>query len=244
MTASLLNVSAADADRMTRTPSEPVSGRVDGVPFTLRVAIPDYDDRVRNHYRAMINGDASATVSGFRHFGLRCSFAAAVELPLYDDDYMLDDGVRDLIKRFGPVIFSNAYLTAEQRSEGQRNIFPSHVFHFDRGPMHENRYSLFCRDPFDPAQREPRGSTTLIMPNEICYLQSLLEGEPAHEFRAQYTLFKKQRVPDLVDDILIEQCWNAPAGTGEVCVFDNRTVMHASYYLREAGYPIGVRYLF
>jgi hypothetical protein len=110
--------------------------------------------------------------------------------------------------------------------------------------MHKNRYSLFCRDPFDPVQREPRGSSTLILPNRAVYLESLLEGAAEHEFRAQYTLFRGERLSPLIDDILIEQRWDTPAGTGEVCVFDNRNVMHASYYAHEAGYPIGVRYLF
>jgi hypothetical protein len=46
--------------------------------------------------------------------------------------------------------------------------------------------------------------------------------------------------------VLLELGWRAPAGTGEIALLDNRTVLHASYYPRaqQKGYPIAVRYLF
>ena len=43
---------------------------------------------------------------------------------------------------------------------------------------------------------------------------------------------------------MLEETWSAPPGSGEIVVFDNRTVLHASYSSGKAGYPIGVRYLF
>lgn len=37
--------------------------------------------------------------------------------------------------------------------------------------------------------------------------------------------------------------WDGPPGTGEVCLFDNRTVVHASHHDGERHYPIAVQYL-
>ena len=47
-------------------------------------------------------------------------------------------------------------------------------------------------------------------------------------------------------NIVLEQAWDAPRGTGEIVVIDNRTVQHAAYYRTPAGpgYPIGARYLY
>ncbi len=50
---------------------------------------------------------------------------------------------------------------------------------------------------------------------------------------------------DLFGDVILEQPWDAPEGTGEIAVIDNRTVLHASYHKdgRTKGYAIGARYL-
>ena len=49
-----------------------------------------------------------------------------------------------------------------------------------------------------------------------------------------------------IGNVVLEQAWHAPPGTGEITILDNRSVLHASYYARpeNRGYPIGVRYLF
>ena len=56
----------------------------------------------------------------------------------------------------------------------------------------------------------------------------------------------EEDVAALVGEIMVEQPWQAPEGTGEITILDNRTVLHASYYERhqDKGYPIAVRYLF
>ena len=53
------------------------------------------------------------------------------------------------------------------------------------------------------------------------------------------------RVESYFGKIIAYQAWTAPQGVGEVCIFDNRTVLHASYYTgKKGGYKIGVRYLY
>jgi hypothetical protein len=42
---------------------------------------------------------------------------------------------------------------------------------------------------------------------------------------------------------VLEQPWSAPSGTGEMCVIDNRAVMHASFHRETRGYKIAVQYL-
>ncbi|MCH7831773.1 MAG: hypothetical protein IIC55_02770 [Proteobacteria bacterium] len=71
------------------------------------------------------------------------------------------------------------------------------------------------------------------------------EGQdPGSGAKTLYAIFKDEDLEPLIGDILLEQPWTAPEGTGEICVFDNRTLQHASYYLARRGYSIGVRYLF
>ena len=136
-------------------------------------------------------------------------------------------------------------MSEECRAGGQRNIFPDLQFHYDRSPLQENRFSLFSRDPFDPVQRLPRESSTLILPNLAAYLQAVREGRaPEAGEQAKYSIFGSTELDPLIGDILLELPWDAPEGAGELCIFDNRTVYHASYYREAKGYPIGVRYLY
>ena len=46
-------------------------------------------------------------------------------------------------------------------------------------------------------------------------------------------------------DVVLEQPWSEPHGTGEIAVIDNATVLHATYHKTDPikGYPIGARYL-
>jgi len=63
--------------------------------------------------------------------------------------------------------------------------------------------------------------------------------------RASYDLFAEQNVRPLFGDVVFDQAWNEPEGTGELCIIDNRTVLHASFHgdLRGKGWRIGARYL-
>jgi hypothetical protein len=232
------------------------SGRVNGATYQARVLIADYDRRIESHYGDITApglGAVCATASipfGFRHFGVLFAFDRLTEIDIHDADMVLRDGLRDAIARFGAVVFRNAFLSVDLRRRAHRNIFPHLRFHYDRGPRHENRYSLFTRDPFDPVQAEPRLSSTLIAANIVAYLQ-LREESPCdvakeRGMRASYDLFGGQDMDGVLGNIVLEQAWDAPRGTGEIVVIDNRTVQHAAYYRTPAGpgYPIGARYLY
>jgi hypothetical protein len=234
-------IPAEDLNGLARDSRRVLSGMFGGVRYKAQVVIADYGKRIARHFDTSLP-DAPVEFP-FHHFGLHCEFEAPVELSLYDPARLLCSAARDMIARFGPVSFTNAYLDPEARAEGQRNIFPSLDFHYDRAPEHDNQYSLFLRDPFDAVQRSPRESTTLVLANVAAYLQLQKEGGDLSKFRSLHHLFEGEDISKLVGGIMLEETWSAPSGTGEIIVFDNRTVLHSSYYDREAGYPIGVRYL-
>jgi hypothetical protein len=58
-------------------------------------------------------------------------------------------------------------------------------------------------------------------------------------------LFAGVDMDPLIGELILEQPWNEPEGTGEIVVVDNRTALHATYHKdgRTAGYRIGARYL-
>jgi hypothetical protein len=58
-------------------------------------------------------------------------------------------------------------------------------------------------------------------------------------------LYLEDDMKSLINDIVLENPWNEPHGTGEISILDNRTVLHASYYknITMKSYRIGVRYL-
>lgn len=214
----------------------------DGKSFTADIQITEYPLAVNRHYgpEALHAGEAEA----FQNFGLVIAFGEPTELLVYDAENNLDPLIKDLVAKFGAVIFRNTYLSERKRSEGQRNIFGSLVFHLDRGHHFDNRFSLFVRDPFDPIQREPRRSSTLIISNRVAELQARREGEEVAVAKPRYNIFMGQNVRPLLGSVMLDQRWDAPAGTGEMCIIDNRSVYHASYYEGDKGYPIGVRYLY
>lgn len=229
---------------LERDPRAPLDGRLAGVAFTARIAIPDYGARIECRYGR--DPRDLGVGFGFRHFGLVIDFEAPVELAVHDEDRRLDEGLRALVARYGPVALRNARLPDRGRANGQRNVFQSLSFHIDRGPTQDDRISLFWRDPFDPVQRAPRGSSTLVLANAAAYLQALEEGHGEHDFKMLYQLFEAEDLDALIGEVLVELGWRAPAGTGEIAMLDNRTVLHASYHPRpdHKGYPIAVRYLF
>lgn len=244
-----------ELNTLALTPKKTISGKV-GSPaesntFRARAAIPDYGQKISEHYAEFIrNGlaDLSRRIStpfDFSSFGLIIQFDKPQEIELYDEEFALDQDVKEAIRQFGPVILRNAYMSSKCRSEGQRNIFPDLSFHIDRGSTQDNQYSLFCRDPFDEVQKAPRESSTLLIANIIGYLQAKKQGQnPPDRLKKLYAIFDNEDLPPLFDKILLHQPWAEPEGTGEICMLDNRTVLHASYYRGAQGYPIGVRYLF
>lgn len=211
---------------------------------SAEVIIPNYSSIVADHFGVP---RADQNDSGmFRHFGARIVFDEPTLYPIYDAQWVLDPQIKLLVKQFGVVLLNNVYLGLKERNEGQRNIFPHLAFHLDRGPGFDNQYSLFVRDPYDPIQKFPRKSSTLILPYPATFLQAEKEKKEIKGNEARIDLFKEEEIVPLLNQIMVHQPWTAPEGVGELCVFDNRTVYHASYYRKkfDRGYQIGVRYLF
>ena len=241
---------------LLRDPTRPVTGNINGLIYTAKIAIPNYAARIGSHYghtgpQALAEMCRRAQMPlELDHFGLILAFDRPAELGLYDGDRVLDEGVRRAIARFGLVAFRNAYIESEEeRKRCQRNIFPNLRFHFDRGANQHAVYSLYTRDGFDPVQKEPRTSSTVFIANIVAYLQSIREKIPGAEnergVRGRYDIFPDEDMEKLIGEVVLEQAWDAPLGTGEIAVIDNRTVLHASYYRNgeTPGYPIGTRYV-
>jgi len=229
-----------------------VHGSVNGAKFQARIAIPHYDRAIADYYGGDLPHGLAAYAAKtkipfrFRHFGLIVEFEKSIELHLHDGDMILDAGLRNLVAEFGPVVVRNVVLDAAQRDRFHRNMFPHLDFHTDRGENQPNQYSLFTRDPSDPVQASPRESSTVFIANIVGPLQCAREGDPQDStgVRALYRIFKTEDTESLMGRVIVRQPWNAPPGTGEVTVLDNRTVLHASYHKPGRGYPIGTRYLY
>ncbi len=245
-----------DPDRLARRPGQTVSGGFNSHRYRGRVMIPDYARRIEGHYAevaadGLYKACAQAAIPfNFRHFGLLYEFEERTEVDLQDAEMVVDCDLRRAVAEYGPVVLRNVYLSAELRREFQRNIFQHLRFHYDRGPRQANQYSLFSRDPFDPVQAPPRCSSTLITANIVAYLQLARErrcnGAKERGVRASYDLFEREDMAPVLGNVVLEQPWDAPHGTGEIVVIDNRTVLHASYHRMPAvpGYPIGAKYLY
>ena len=235
------SLSQAEINKLLANPNKPMLGRTVNDVFTAEIIIPEYLNQIIDHYGTKGDGQDRE----FSQFGLKISFNKATELEVYDKDFTLDNNIKKLIETFGLIIFENAYFSEKQRKDGQKNIFPSLAFHVDRGAKFENQYSLFVRDPFDEEQKHPRNSGTLILSNQVAKLQGQNEGIGQMDMGSRYDLFTNERVESYFGKIMAYQAWSAPQGVGEVCIFDNRTVLHASYYTgKKGGYKIGVRYLY
>ncbi len=238
-------------------PAEPIAHVIGEADLTIRIAIPDYAERVTKHYGAELAGrslaDAGEAVGApfdFRHFGLIAEFRSTAEIKVADGEARLHDDLRAAIDEFGPLAIRNATLDRAAYGDVQRNIFPHLRFHFDRGHTQPNRHSLFTRDPDDPQQRSPRTSSTLFAANLVAHLQYLRESgcnlATGGNLKPSYEIFAETRMSDVVGRVVLEQPWSAPEGTGEICLIDNRTVLHASYHPDPAGkgWPIGAQYLY
>lgn len=246
-----INIEDQYLSAISQNPETPLKAHIGGAACGIRLAIPDYAGSITEHYADVLGSgltDVCRRTSvpfDFSSFGLIIEFDIPQEVGIYDKDHVLDESVKNLLRQFGPMILRNAFMAEKSRAEGQRNIFPDLKFHIDRGSTQDNQFSLFCRDPFDDVQKAPRTSSTLLIANIVGYLQAKKEGqEPEDRPQSLFTIFNNENLDPLMDKILLHQPWSEPEGTGEICVLDNRTVLHASYYREAQGYPIGVRYLF
>lgn len=249
------DIDAGLFNKLSKNPYESLQGFHDGARFEIKVAIPAYDNTVKNHFSDFVPMNLDqinsrlVLPSSFKHFGLIIKFDQQREIALYDADMHLDESIREAISQFGPVIIKNVFMNDKRRSDGHRNRFPQLKFHVDRGAKQVERHSYYHRDPFDPEQVEPRTSSTLFISNLVGYLQALKEKKiQATDKDVHITtmdMFHEEDVQSLLNKIILEHAWNEPKGTGEVSIIDNTTVLHSSYYLNPTlkGYRIGVRYL-
>jgi hypothetical protein len=236
-------------------PEGEVQGLFEGIPYTARIAIPHYGERIVSHYRDILpNGLPAACIAAqipfdLPHFSLVLTFTNAAEITVHDGNLQLNEKVRTLVHRYGPVIFRNAYIERSVREMFHRNIFPHLRFHVDRGPAMPNQYSCFTRDPFDAEQRPPRTSSTFFIANIVSWLELVRTGrcKSAEEtgVRPSTDLFERTDMAPLLGEIILEQPWSEPEGTGEIAVIDNRTMLHATYHKDgfTPSYRIGARYL-
>lgn len=239
---------------LATAPLSHVAGDLGGVAFRAEVGIRDYDKKIAAYYEPLPLGNLDSVCLragipfSFRHFGVVVRFETPVRLACDDQDWVLRPQLKDLVARFGPVVLKNAQAPSSDGTQPQRNIFPHLNFHVDRTADKENQYSFYSRDPNDPAQVEPRGSSTLFIANIAAHLQALREGVVDHEgaaLKSLYRLFEgKGEAERAFDQVIFNHAWDEPAGTGELVMIDNRTVLHASYHRPRKGWPIGTRYLY
>ncbi len=249
-----LTIGKAALDHLSRNPSEIVEGKINGSRYRAGIVIPDYARNIGSHFASVGADDLDAICRRtlipfeFSTFGLFFEFDRPIDLAIHAEDMTLDEDLRFMLARFGPVIIRNAHLPRDGQKESQRNIFPHLNFHFDRGANQPTQYSLFIRDPFDSVQAQPRLSSTVFVANIVAHLQYAKErGIQPHagKKRSRYDVFLDEPMDDVLGRIVLEHAWDRPVGTGEISLLHNRTVLHASYYrIKDTkGYPIGVRYL-
>jgi len=231
-------------DSLRRAPAAPYAGTCSGGKFSARIVIPDIKKEIAAYFTEARPEQFGPMVLPFKHFGVEIAFDKHVTLEAFDDAFNLHPAIKALIVEFGTCSFRNVELSKHIDTVFQKNIFPNLVFHVDRGPQFENQYSLFYRDPADPDHKHPRKSSSLVTPNIAVVLQAKREGIDAVSAAVNCKLFDDDGLDRVLGKIVFEQRWDAPEGVGEMCVFDNRTVMHASYHREPGGYRIAVQYLF
>ena len=213
---------------------------------TVRLGIPHYQYNLQRHYQL-----PTSTFPRFRHLGLIIEFEQATELALHDDEMRLPSEARVLMEEFGPVVLKNAYLPGNIEDVGHRNRFPHLNFHRDRNEHQPTPYSLFYRNPFDDIQKYTRTASTLFISNQHARAELQATGlgiAPSTDLSHThlYTeVHNASLIKDYLGTLILEQPWDRVQGTGEICLQDNRQLMHASYYHNASrdGYRIGVRYL-
>lgn len=241
--------------RLEHAPDTVLCDSAQGQAYSAKIAIPRLRQNIERHFANVIQGSLEQECRvaeiefGFEHFGVVIRFDQPTEVQLYNDEMTIHRSLCDIIAKVGPVIFKNAYLTSAVRSYGHRNRFPHLQFHIDRNSRQTTRYSMYTRDPFDDEQRFPRTASTLFAANIVGHLQGIKDGSVTrHEHtgtRASAPLFESENMATVINQVILEQRWDEPEGTGEIAVIDNATLLHASYYrnLNTLGYRIGVRYL-
>ncbi len=238
-----------------RQPLRPLLGHYQGIDYRAHIALPDYGERLLQHYADILHGDLAAYSQRvdipflYQHYGVIIEFEKPALVTLHDTSMQLESGLRQIMQRLGPIIFKNAYLDTHLRSQGHRNRFPHLNFHIDRSINQPTQYSMYTRDPFDDEQRYPRTASTLFIPSLVGNLQAVREGQPGATSmkggQNTYTLFTREDMSGLLGNIILQHAWSEPVGIGEVSMLDNRTTLHCSYYRDPSvpGYKIGVRYL-
>jgi hypothetical protein len=213
---------------------------------TVRLGIPHYQENLQQHYQL-----PASNFTRFRHFGLIIEFGQATELALHDEDMRLPAEARVLMEEFGPVLLKNAYLPGNIEAVGHRRRLPHLSFHRNRNEHERAPYSLLYRNPFDDAQKHPRTASTLFVSNQHARAELNAKGlgiTPSADLSHCY-LYEDVQNATLIKDFLgtriLEQPWDLAEGTGEICLKDNRQLLHASYYHNAShdGYQIGERYL-
>jgi len=252
----VIELSDAQLDCLNQRPSEPVAGSLQGAAFRTWIAIPHYLNNIRKRYAPTL-GDLSLEALNdkleasplYNNFGLVVEFVAPTTVQVHDEAHVLDPRLGALMQRFGPLILRNAALHSDLREHVHKNIFPSLRFHTDRGRNQKNQISLFTRAPDDAEQIEPRTSSTLFVANVVAVLEQHRQdggdARAAPRLRPNYDLFEGTPLREAIGDTVLEQPWKAPHGVGEICLIDNRCVLHASYHhdIAGRGWRIGARYL-
>ena len=240
---------------LLNNPGQESCGVINGVEYSAKIAIPNYKKNIESYFNDIIEGNLQKECIqfgiplNFDHFGLVIKFVKPIELNLYDEELNLPDGLCDIMAKVGPIILKNTYFESSAREYGHRNRFPHLQFHIDRSEKQVTRYSLYTRNPFDDEQKHPRTASTLFIANIAAYLQALkqksIDRISSKSKITSELLFENENMDSVLGNIVLEQAWNEPEGTGEIAMIDNATVLHASYYRDAAhsGYKIGVRYL-
>jgi len=227
-----------------------------GRDYQLEIQISNYPHFIFRYYQAILKQDPKKlcrqanipNAFGFDYFGIRIHLSQSVELYLHDQEMNLIAQMKPLVEKFGVVSFINCELEEDIRDLNHFNNFAHLNFHRDRHDVHDNHYSLYTRNPRVKEQQPPRTASTLFIDNAIAYLQGRVEGlfDSAEQGRrGKYEIFRNQNLNKLLGTLLLEQAWKAPTGNGEICIIDNKTLLHSSFKRsNDAGYRIGARYLY
>ncbi|MFT4632573.1 MAG: hypothetical protein ACI8PP_001475 [Candidatus Pseudothioglobus sp.] len=233
-------------NQLRQQPKESIPACWNQRAVTIQLGIPHYKDNLQQHYQV-----PASNFTRFRHFGLIIEFGQATELALHDEDMRLPAEARVLMEEFGPILLRNVSLPEAIETVGHRNHLPHLNFHRNRNPHERAPYSLLYRSPFDDTQGQPGTASTLFVSNQHARAELNAKGQgimPSTDLSHCY-LYKDVQNATLVKDFLgtriLEQPWNLAEGTGEICLKDNRQLMHASYFHNAShkGYQIGERYL-
>ncbi len=145
--ATTLELSAVEIDRLIT--GAPLRLNRGGLIGEAAVGIRGYDTAIEGHFAAETGDNLKVFCQGsgiaypFSSFGVIVSFDRPTDINIHDDDHVLAPALRQLVERFGVVIFRNAAVPGQHREAGQRNIFPDRHFHIDRGPAQDNQISMF-----------------------------------------------------------------------------------------------------